>query len=99
MPEIPATEECSSSRSRLEAAGGVVSEVEGVKTLLIGLAWWCRPVLLGMQKAEIRGSSSKKTTKAKTGGSVAQVVEQLSSKYKALNSNPSITKQTNKITM
>jgi hypothetical protein len=32
MPAIPATEECRSSRSRLEAAGGVVSEVEGVKT-------------------------------------------------------------------
>jgi hypothetical protein len=34
----------------------------------------------------------QKTTKAKTGRSVAQVVEQLSSKYKALSSNPTAPK-------
>jgi hypothetical protein len=35
----------------------------------------------------------KKTTKAKIGRSVAQVVEKLSSKYKALSSNPIASKK------
>jgi hypothetical protein len=51
MPIIPATEECTSGESTIEAADGMEVRVESFKTLSISMAWWCAPVLPSRQKA------------------------------------------------
>jgi hypothetical protein len=79
----------------------------GSKMLAISQgSWWLTPVILATQETEIRrikalsqfwqivgeALSQKHPTQNKADG-VAQVVEQLPSKYETLSSNPSTTKK------
>jgi hypothetical protein len=94
---IPATQEAEIERILIRASPG--KKLVRPHLNKTSWAWWCVPVIPTTQE-DLGGSKSKagpgtksktltgKQPKAKSAGDVAQVLESLLSKYKALSSNP-----------